>query len=94
LVHDIDLEAVQQSLFAHPGVKAVEDARLYRTVDGAGFSATITLAAADVDLATVQATAESILQAQFGIAEVDLRFKDPGPAPAQRSGSRGLLEKK
>ncbi|WP_394697340.1 hypothetical protein [Pseudoxanthomonas japonensis] len=90
---DADVEAVRLAMFVHSGVKAVDEPCLYRTSDGElGLSATVTVAAPDVDLAVVRATVEKVLEEQFGIREVDLWFKDPGPLPVLAPG--GLLEKK
>ena len=88
----INVEAVTRALFAHPGVKAVDDLRLYATGTGdLGVAAKMTLAAG-VDLAVVRATAAIVVAEQFGICEVDLRFNDPGPPPMMAPG--GPLEKK
>ena len=90
---NIDLEAVRLAMFAHPGVKAVDnDVRPYWAANGRiGVVGTISLAAPDVDQATVRATIEAILWERFGIAEVALSFKGGG---ASRSDSpRGPLEK-
>ncbi|UTA55622.1 hypothetical protein L3D22_07420 [Lysobacter soli] len=89
---EIDLEAVRGAMFVHPGLKAVDELRIYRCADGGiGIAATLTVAVPDVDLALVQATVRKVLEEQFAVAEVDLRFKDPGPLPAPPTG--GAVEK-
>ena len=57
-------------------------------------TATITVAAPEVDLAAVRATIETMLGTQFGIHDVELRFNDPGSPTDHTSGSRGMLKKK
>ncbi len=90
---EIDLEAVRNAMFVHPGLKAVDQLRVYRCGDGKhGIAATLTVAAPDVDLALVQATIRGVLKEQFSISEVDLRFNDPGPLREPPSG--GLVRKK
>ena len=95
-MHDIDPEAVRASMFAHPGIKAVDgDVRLFHTAQGhLGVAATITVAAPDVDQETVRRTVAAVLQEHFGIDEVDLRFKPAGPVPDHAAEPRGPLEKK
>jgi hypothetical protein len=79
-------------MFADPGVRAVEDLQILTTAQGRQVQATVTVASSAVDLATVQAVTETVLSNQFGITQVSLTFKDPGPAPAQPT--RGPIEKK
>ena len=92
---DIDPEALRMALFADPGVKVADDVQVYRTPAGRlRLTATISVAAPEVDLAAVRATIETMLGTQFGIHDVELRFNDPGSPTDHTSGSRGMLKKK
>ena len=89
---EVDVEAVERALFAHPGVKAVDNVRLYATSNGGlGVAADMSVAAG-ADLAVVRATVAIVVAEQFGICEVDLKFDDPGPPPVMAPG--GPLKKK
>lgn len=91
----MDLEAIRRAMFVHPGVKSVDDVRLVPTESGgSGVIATIALASPDVDQGMVRATAAQVLRDQFGLSEVELLIKDPGPSPERPPTSRGLLQKK
>lgn len=85
---EIDLEQVRAAMFAEPGVKAVDDLRLQRAVDGAfSLTATVTLVAPSVDLAVVRAVIANVLADQFAIYEIELTFNDPGPVPPPPTGA-------
>ena len=93
VMDEIDLDAVRSAMFTLRGLKAVDQLRAYCSANGRiGIAATLTVAAPDVDLALVQATVRSVLEKQFAVIEVDLRFNDPGPLPEPPSG--GFVEKK
>jgi hypothetical protein len=75
----LDKEAIRLAMFAHPGVKSVDDVRLFHTESGGpGVIATIALVSPDVDQTVVRATVAQVLQQQFGVREVELLIKDPG----------------
>lgn len=91
-----DIEIVRSALFAHPGVKAVEEGpTLFQSSGGGvGVRATLTVASPDVDMGTVKGTILAVLQAQFAVSELILDFTDPGPAPAEPGMLGPPLEKK
>lgn len=92
---DIDPEALRVALFADPGVKAADDVQVHRTPAGRlRLTATISVAAPEVDLAAVRATIETMLGTQFRIHDVELRFNDPGSPTDHANGTRGALKKK
>ena len=69
----MDVEAIRLAMFAHAGVKSVDDVRLFHTESGGpAVIATIALASPDVDQAVVRATVAQVLQEQFGVREVEL----------------------
>ena len=91
----MDIEAIRLAMFAHPGVKSVEDdVQLFNTEAGdRGVIGTIALASPDVDQYVVRATVTRVLQERFGIGEVVLLIKDPGPSPGHPPESRGPVPK-
>jgi|LNAP01.1.fsa_nt_gb Co/Zn/Cd efflux system component len=83
----IDLEKVLAAMFVGPGVKAIDDLRLIPFIGGKRqVTATIRVAEPSVDLDLVRAVIAKVLVDQFGIEQVVLCFKDPGPAAPPPTG--------
>ena len=93
---EVDLQAVRLAMFAHPGIKAIDDdLRLFRTEDGSlGVMATIQVTSPDVDPGPVARTVQIVLRERFEIDEVRLSFAGIEQRSSGSFESRGPLEKK